>query len=42
MEFKQLFSRLQVPVKSKVNDEVLLKTEEENYLEVLNNVNRHD
>jgi hypothetical protein len=38
MDFKELLSRLSVPIKPKVNEEEQIKIEESNYLEVVNNV----
>lgn len=38
MEFKEILSRLSVPVKQKVNEEELIRNEETNFSEVIINV----
>jgi hypothetical protein len=39
MEFKEILSRLSIPLKPKVNEEELIKQEETNFSETLINVN---
>lgn len=39
MDFKELFTRISIPIKPKTTDEEQIKVEEANYLEVVNNVN---
>lgn len=38
MDFRELFTRVLMPVKPKVNDDELLKAEETNYYEVIEKV----
>jgi hypothetical protein len=38
MEFKEILSRLSIPVRAKVNEEELIKLEETNFSETLINV----
>jgi hypothetical protein len=38
MEFKELLTRLSIPVKKKLNEEELIKQEETNFSETLINV----
>ena len=39
MELKEILNRLSMPVKPKINEEELIKNEENNISEVMNNVN---